>query len=61
MIFVLSKGRSSESFMYEITKLQYSDEILTLKCPDLLTAEESTILTVIESLLASIINVLIRS
>ena len=38
--------------MYEITKLQYSDDNLTLKCPDLLIAEESNILTVIDSLLA---------
>jgi len=61
MIFVLSKSRSSESFMYEITNLQYSDVILTLKCPDLLIAEESNILTITESLLASRINVIIRS
>jgi hypothetical protein len=56
--FVLSKVRSSESFVYEITKLQHSDEILTLKCPDLRIAEETNILTIIESLLASRINVL---
>jgi len=61
LIFVLSKGRSSESFIYEITKLQYSGEILTLKCPDLLTAEETKNLKIIESLLASKVNVIIRS
>jgi len=47
--------------MYEITKLQYSDENLTLKCPDLGIAEETNILTIIESLLASRIKVLVRS
>jgi hypothetical protein len=47
--------------MYELTKLQYSVEILTLKYPDLLIAEETNILNIIESLLASRINVLIRS
>jgi hypothetical protein len=65
MIFILTKGRSSETFMYELTKLQYSEEILTLKCPDkcpdLPIAEEPNILTIIESLLTSRINLLIRS
>ena len=60
MIFVLSKGRSSESFMYDVTKLQCSEEILTVKCSDSLIAEETNILTFIDSLLASRINVLIR-